>query len=168
MGYCVMYARRVGVSWDATSSVWAATSSVWDVAASVCGVKASCGLMCPLTLVLTMVKAQCRAKNSNPAAVAAACPVSCASLSSITQARVGLRSNPRCNRPAMIADNEDGELRQGTKTDDQEREPKQGTNTENQERESEAGSENREPMWEIKTGNQGMERKRGTKTGRPR
>ena len=50
--------------WVVTSYMWAVTTSMYDV-------HVLCGLLHPLTLILTIIKGQFRARNPNPTTVAA-------------------------------------------------------------------------------------------------
>ena len=63
---CMMYMRRVGCY-----ILYACCAGVmWDITASMYDVHALCGLLHPLTLSLTIIKVQCRARNPNPTTVA--------------------------------------------------------------------------------------------------
>ena len=54
--------------------MWAVVSSMWAVTASTDDVQALCGMLHPLTLILTTMKVQCRTRNPNFTTVAATRP----------------------------------------------------------------------------------------------
>ena len=64
VGYYIIYALCTGVMWAATSSMSEVTASMYDV-------HVQCGLFHPLTLTLTIIKVQYRARKPNPTTVAA-------------------------------------------------------------------------------------------------
>ena len=74
---CILYRRYVScyiLFACCTCVMWAVTSSLWDVTSSMYDVQALCGLLHVLTLTLTIIRVQCRARNPNPTTVAATRP----------------------------------------------------------------------------------------------